>query len=191
VNYYESYIKCYINNTSIKVKCMSKEPNIEDMNYRASAYICEDFKDEDGNYQQIDIDISFGYFKTKEEAENIAENADVCIGTDSNKNKCITVLNYDKDGHLINCYYVNQEDCIFKKIKDSKKEKMGNTLNTRNKDTLEIIKSSLNPESEYFEKYSVGEDDMEEINFDLDYFVKHYADGKELQHIAYGYREIL
>jgi hypothetical protein len=169
---------------------MSNKPNIEDMNYRASAYICEDFKDEEGNYQQVDIDISFGYFKTKEEAKSIAKNADVCIGMDSNKNKCITVLHYDNDGHLKNCFYIKQEDCIFKKIKESKKEKMGKPLDPRNKDTLEIIKSSLDPKSEYFEKYSVGQDDMEEIEFDLNYFVKHYADGKELQNIAYGYNKI-
>ena len=73
---------------------MSNKPNIEDMNYRASAYICEDFKDEDGNYQQVDIDISFGYFKTKEEAESIAKNVSININDFLSK---IDISNNDED----------------------------------------------------------------------------------------------
>jgi len=52
---------------------------------------------------------------------------------------------------------------------------MGKPLNPTNADSLNKIKESLNPESPMYEQYVVGEDDMEIIDYDLDYFLSHYV----------------
>jgi len=56
--------------------------------------------------------------------------------------------------------------------------------------SLNKIKESLIPESPMYEQYVISDDDMEAINYGLDYFLSHYSINTELQNIAYGYKNI-
>ena len=151
---------------------------MNDRPYKATALIVEDFKDiftQDS--VELDLDISFGDFKTKERAEDVAKSAIVKI----------------KDTHIIidtiaGEYYIYKDDVIFKKIKESKKIVMGKPLNPQDKDSLKIIQDSLDPKSEFYKQYNI-EEDMEIVDYDLEYFISHYQDGQSLQNVAYGYKK--
>lgn len=167
------------------------DTSLRDKQYRATAYVCEYFTDIDTKARvEIDLEISFGYFKTQEEAENIANQVTVSIYEyDYNKNM-ILVSHKDKQGNVINEYEIKESDIIFKQINEEKRIKMGKPLDLSDKANFEIIQQSLDTNSKYHDEYMVKDEDMEIIDYDLEHFLKHYSHGQELQNIAYGYLKI-
>ncbi len=167
------------------------DTSLKDKQYRATVYVCEYFTDIDTKARvEIDLEISFGYFKTQEEAENIANQVTVSIYEyDYNKN-IILVSHKDKQGNVINEYEIKESDIIFKQINEEKRIKMGKPLDLSDKANFEIIQQSLDTNSKYHDEYMVKDEDMEIIDYDLEHFLKHYSHGQELQNIAYGYLKI-
>ncbi|MCT7647618.1 hypothetical protein [Aliarcobacter butzleri] len=160
-------------------------------NYRATALICESFIDIDTKERvDIDLDISFGYFEKQEEAEDISKNITLSVYEYDYKEKMIVAIHHDNQGNLIDGYEIKESDIIFKQINKEKREKMGKPLDLSDKSNFEVLKKSLDINSEYYDKYMIEDKDTEIIKYDLNHFLKHYRHGEELQNVAYGYNKI-
>jgi len=162
--------------------------------FRATSLVVEDFIDKNnGEHVEIDLDISFGFFNTKEEAEEIAKKVSIFVQQDiyfSDKKILLAGIADTKNNVLIDTWIIDEKDIVFRRIKEEKRAKMGEPLDPKNADSLNKIKNSLDQESPLNEQYMISEDDMEIINYDLNYFLSHYSINTSLQNVAYGYKDM-
>jgi len=162
--------------------------------FKATALVVEDFIDKNsGEHIELDLDISFGSFNTQEDAENAAKKVTIYVQKKvglSNEKELLAGIADEENNVWVDAWMIDMEDVIFKRIKKSKKEKMGKPLDPKDADSLNKIKESLNPESPMYEQYVISEDDMEIVDYDLDYFLSHYSINTELQNVAYGYKDM-
>lgn len=152
--------------------------------YKATTMVCEDYRDkQSGERVDLTLNISFGCFAIESEAKDVSASADVKVEL-VNDVKMIVI--HTKVGD----YFVKQDDIVFQRIKDEKIAKMGVPLDPKNPDALKIIMESLDPQSEYHQKYMIEEDDLEVIEYSLEYFLEHFRVGFNLQNVAYGWEEV-
>ncbi len=166
-------------NGSIFIKLAShsllKSFNIEKQNYKALIGIWEGIS----KGMDIEMDILFGNFSSKVEAEYYSKDAEAYLVKQITKNK-IKVISRGKE------FFVDDDSIIFKKIKDSKKRLMGKPLNPMDSNSLNIIKDSLNTDSVYHKQYMVELDDIEIIDYSLNELSQYFRDNFSFQVISNG-----
>lgn len=148
---------------------------INKQNHQGLLYICDSVSPN----IEIDMDVLFGRFSSKSEAEYYSENAKAYFINDGEYSK-IKVISRGRE------FIINDDSIVFKKIKDAKKKLMGKPLNPIDSDSFNIIKESLNKESIYHEQYMVELHDMEIIDSSLKELSKHLKDNFSFQIIANG-----
>lgn len=148
---------------------------INKQNHQGLLYICDSVFPN----IEIDMDVLFGRFSSKSEAEYYSENAKAYFINDGEHSK-IKVISRGKE------FIIDDNSIIFKKVKDAKKKLMGKPLNPIDSDSFNIIKESLNKDSIYHEQYMVELNDIEIIDYSLAELSKYLKDNFSFQIIANG-----
>lgn len=148
--------------------------------YRATAIIAENIK-LDGKNIWLDMEIRFGFFKTREVAEEAAKNVDSVVFIIDHD--CPKILITTKYNGQMKYYYLLDEDIKFKKLKDEKQQMMGEPIDCS---TEEGTQKAINALLAHDPSYTAEEDDFELFDFSLEKMEEHFRHGYDLQNIAYG-----
>lgn len=127
----------------------------------------------------IDMDILFGNFSSKSEAEYYSTNAEAYLLKQIKKDR-IKIISRGRE------FIVDDDSIVFKKIKEPKRKLMGEPLNPMDSESFNIIKESLNKDSIYHEQYMVELNDIEIIDYSLNELSKYFNDGFSFQIISVG-----
>lgn len=138
--------------------------------YKAVVAICESF---------IDMDVMFGTFSSKSEAEYYSSSAKAYFIKGIEKNQ-IKIISRGKE------FFVDDNSIVFKKIKDAKKKIMGKPLNPMESESFNIIKESLDKDSIYHKQYILEIHDMEIIDFSLNNLTINFNDHYSFQILYNG-----
>jgi hypothetical protein len=139
---------------------------------KAIIYIMECFKEKDTNIiKELDLEIMYGNFKSKEDAEISSSTAKAVI-----KKNNIIIQSNGKE--------YPADKIVFKKLKSGKE--LGRVLDPSNPEELEKIVDSLSLDHPLNRQYMITEDDMEETEYSINTFVKSYPDKTYLQVVGYG-----
>lgn len=148
---------------------------INEQNHKALINIYESINE---NFD-IEMDVLFGNFSSKSEAEYYSQNAKAYFNKGIKEDK-IKIISRGKE------FFVDNNSIVFKKIKDAKKKLMGKPLNPMDSENFNIIKESLNKESLYHKQYMVELADIEIIDYSLEELSKHFRDQYSFQIISDG-----
>lgn len=167
--------------------------NDSKLSYRATALIVENFIDKKtGEAVEMDVGISFGNYPTQAQAENVAQSADICIGTDTNEKECIVALIYDDEKKLIDKYYIKDEDCALRK--NNAVSNLNNSSLPNLEDAAYIEKSLVTLSLNNHDLDDLKNDDLdllindiETIEDGLDHFISHFKVGKTLHNVSHGW----
>ncbi len=135
----------------------------------------------------IDMDISFGEFKTEKHAKLISENAEVFFSS-SKGQPMIRIEVEIPDSKRV--YYVYDNDIAFKKVKDEKVLSMGNPIDVCTQEGKDQVLATINNDGTTDPNYTVRTEDMESFKYSLEELSKQFRDNYSLQCVACGVIDI-
>jgi len=151
------------------------------MKYKATALLCEQIKLNEKSVS-LDLDISFGEFKTKEEAEIKAKDVSGIIMSLNPLSIKVFPSNSNEKP-----YYVEDKDIIYKTMKPEREAQLGRPLDVSIKKDADIAIEAL---TTLDTNYMISVEDFELYECNLNELKGYFKEGYMFQNVAYGIKEI-
>lgn len=151
---------------------MSMKPDLPDNKnlFRCSSLVLADFIDKDsGKHLYLNLDLFFGEFKSFEEAIEISSSAKVKV-----EHNHLVVETRDKANSYTCTYRIEDEDIVFKILKDSSRKQVLNKTNDLK-----------------YAYFYTSDKDFCESDISLKHFISHFKHNELLYNVVAGVKNIV